>query len=82
LREQDLQEIWLESPVFKDFRTRFNVLLDELETCRGCEYQPLCTGGCPALPYNLEGTLIGRDPYSCYKFFKGEEVLRPERVES
>ncbi|MHC4598537.1 MAG: radical SAM protein [Planctomycetota bacterium] len=76
LREQDLQEIWLESPVFERFRERFDVLLDDLDTCRGCRYQPLCTGGCPSLPYYLEGELIARDPYSCYKFFKGEEVLR------
>ncbi|MHC4777523.1 MAG: radical SAM protein, partial [Planctomycetota bacterium] len=49
LREQSLKEIWLESPVFKKFRERFDVLLDDLDTCRGCRYQPLCTGGCPSL---------------------------------
>jgi SynChlorMet cassette radical SAM/SPASM protein ScmE len=76
LREQDLQAIWLESEVYEKFRSRFDVLLDDLETCKGCRYQPLCTGGCPALPYALEGKLLARDPYSCYKFFKGEEVLR------
>lgn len=76
LREKDLQEIWLRSEVFESFRKRFDVLLDDLETCRGCRYQPLCTGGCPSLPYYLEGRLLARDPYSCYKFFKGEETLR------
>ena len=76
LRERDLQDIWLNSEVFKSFRARRSVLLDDLPTCKGCRYQPLCTGGCPSLPYYLEGKLIARDPYSCYRFFKGEEVLR------
>ncbi len=76
LREKDLQEIWLESEVLTEFRKRFDVLLDDLETCKGCPYQPLCTGGCPSLPYSLEGKLLARDPYSCYKFYKGEETLR------
>jgi SynChlorMet cassette radical SAM/SPASM protein ScmE len=73
LREMDLEEIWLHSPAFEDFRRRFEVLLDDLPACRSCSYQPLCTGGCPALPFYLEGTLLARDPFSCYRLFKGEE---------
>ncbi|MCU0723757.1 MAG: radical SAM protein [Planctomycetes bacterium] len=77
LRERDLEDIWRNSEVFAEFRRRHDVLLDDLATCKGCRYQPLCTGGCPSLPYYLEGKLLARDPYSCYRFFKGEETLRP-----
>ncbi len=74
LRENDFADIWLDSAVFADFRKRFEVRLDDLDTCRGCRYQPLCTGGCPALPFYTEGTLIARDPYSCYRFYSGSEA--------
>jgi SynChlorMet cassette radical SAM/SPASM protein ScmE len=70
LNELDFAEIWHNSPVFKEFRGRFEVLLADLPHCRNCDYRPLCTGGCPAIPFYTEGTLLARDPYSCYRFFK------------
>ncbi len=80
LRDADFQEIWLRSPVFADFRSRFEVRLEDLDTCRGCRFQALCTGGCPAIPFYTEGTLLARDKYSCYRFFANLESPHPGRA--
>lgn len=74
LREQDLADIWLRSPVFEDFRRRFTVRLRDLPGCGDCPYRFQCTGGCPAVPFYTEGTLLARDPYSCYRHFRGEDA--------
>jgi radical SAM protein with 4Fe4S-binding SPASM domain len=66
-------EIWRSSAVFTAFRKRREVLLSDLQECRGCPYQALCTGGCPAAPYALYGKVVARDPSCCYRIYTGQE---------
>ncbi len=76
VREKSISEIWHSSPQIKRFRERFNKTLRDIEECADCEYKNKCTGGCPAIPFYLEGNLLGRDPLSCYKVFAGKEYLQ------
>lgn len=78
LRDSDLLDIWKNGKPFQQLRQRHSVMLQDLATCRDCAYQRLCTGGCPAVPFNLEGTILARDQYSCYRLFKGEASFRGE----
>ncbi len=75
IHEHRFREIWHSSEVFETFRKRREVLLSELEECRGCLYHPVCTGGCPAAPYVLYGTVMTRDPLGCYRIYLGEEAF-------
>jgi len=51
-------------------RKRSSVSLDEIESCNGCEYKSLCVGGCPAVSYELSGSVFNADPMSCYRIYK------------
>lgn len=73
VREKSISEIWHSSPQIKRFRERFNKTLRDVKECADCEYKIKCTGGCPAIPFYLEGNLLGRDPLSCYKVYAGME---------
>jgi SynChlorMet cassette radical SAM/SPASM protein ScmE len=70
INETPLDKIWTESETFVDFRKRTQTPLESLETCRGCEFSPLCTGGCAASAYYSEGTIFARDPDCCYKRYR------------
>jgi len=72
--EHRFGEIWREAPAFAAFRARRHLRLDELPECRDCPYTGLCTGGCPAVPYALQGKIRARDPLQCYRLFSGEET--------
>lgn len=71
--ETPLEVIWREAPLFQEFRKRFTTPITDLETCKGCDYAPRCTGGCPASSYNYYGTTMARDPQCCYKLFEEED---------
>ncbi len=73
IREKSISEIWHSSPQIKKFRNRFNKTLKDIKECADCKYKNRCTGGCPAIPFYLEGRLLGRDPLSCYKVYAGIE---------
>lgn len=73
IHEERFGEIWRSSDVFTRFRKRREVLLSNLLECRDCLYQSMCTGGCPATPYVLYGSIATRDPLSCYRIYLGEE---------
>jgi SynChlorMet cassette radical SAM/SPASM protein ScmE len=75
IHERRLGEIWRSSQLFDSFRKRREVLLSELDECRGCQYQSACTGGCPATPYALYGKVIARDPLGCYRIYSGQEAF-------
>jgi SynChlorMet cassette radical SAM/SPASM protein ScmE len=68
-----IKRIWHESVGLHYLRTRHRIPLDALEECRGCKYQPYCTGGCPATAYAATGKTTSRDPRSCYRALKGED---------
>ncbi|MGD1152469.1 MAG: radical SAM protein [Syntrophales bacterium] len=70
--ETDFQEIWTSSPIFSEMRRRASVSLDDIEECSGCGYKSLCIGGCPAVSYELSGSVFTVDPMSCYRIYKGK----------
>lgn len=73
IREKSISDIWLSSLQIKRFRNRFSKTLYDIKECAECKYKNKCTGGCPAIPFYLEGNLFGRDPLSCYKIYAGIE---------
>jgi radical SAM protein with 4Fe4S-binding SPASM domain len=56
IREQSLVDIWRNSPVLKQIRSR-----DAFEGCGECEYKYIC-GGCRARAYAYFNNLQGPDP--------------------
>lgn len=59
IHEQTIREIWYESPVLKEFR---GIDVDHSDACGGCEFRPLCNGGCRALSWIFHGRLDEFDP--------------------
>lgn len=56
IREQNLFEIWRESPILKQMRNR-----DLFKGCGECEYKYIC-GGCRARAHAYFNDLQGPDP--------------------
>jgi radical SAM protein with 4Fe4S-binding SPASM domain len=50
VREQDIKEIFLESPVMKRVR---GLKVRDLAVCSHCDFRELCNGGCRATAYNV-----------------------------
>ena len=65
LSNDDLENIWCNSPVFLKLR-RMEYLPKE---CRVCDHFNLCLGGCRAAALAYTGKLEGHDPWS--KHFRG-----------
>jgi mycofactocin biosynthetic radical S-adenosylmethionine protein MftC len=61
-------EIWRDSTVFNDFRKRWETPIDKTFECKNCEYNVICSGGCPAVSFSSEGSLFGLDYLSCKRF--------------
>jgi len=70
--QQPLEDIWLNSPVLNDFRKRMEMNLDRLQGCENCEYNFMCTGGCPAIPDSVGKGIYCYDPMSCFKVYNLE----------
>lgn len=51
----DWQEDLRKSQITSTFLRR---TVDNVKTCSSCNYRYLCGGGCPAVPYNLYGSLL------------------------
>ncbi len=67
INQDDLREVWQDHPELSKLRERRNIPLGDFEFCRGCDYINYCTGGCPALAYNLTGNEDHPDPDSCLR---------------
>jgi len=67
-----IQEAWLHSPAINVVRYRREIPLSSLPMCSDCPYIGFCAGGCPASVMTKTGKLIGVDPFSCYRYHKGE----------
>lgn len=79
VREERLADIWRNSPAMAEFRRRFSYSMENIPACASCSFKAACTGGCPAIPYQLSGTIFDRDLHSCFLHYSGEEsadVLR------
>jgi radical SAM protein with 4Fe4S-binding SPASM domain len=68
IREESFLDIWNNSKVFNDIRKKFSVTIDVLDECKDCEFNKICTGGCPATLYDITGDIWGHDHISCFKF--------------
>jgi SynChlorMet cassette radical SAM/SPASM protein ScmE len=73
VRTEPFQKIWLHSEGFTEFRKRFSRRIDSFEECRGCRFVAVCSGGCPAIPFNTGRGFEGWDPLSCYLVYTGEK---------
>jgi radical SAM protein with 4Fe4S-binding SPASM domain len=73
VKDETFQDIWLHSNGFRQFRMRYSRTMDSFAECQGCQYTPVCKGGCPAVPYNTGKGIEGWDPHSCYRVFTGEK---------
>ena len=71
--ESPIKDLWQNSTKIRDLRSRHRIQLDQLESCKDCDYQSFCTGGCPAIAYAVTGEINGRDPRSCYRALLGED---------
>ena len=71
--ETPLKTIWHESMGLQYLRSRHQIPLEHLETCKGCKYQKFCRGGCPATAYAATGKITSRDPRSCFRALLGED---------
>jgi len=69
INQDDLQEVWQNSPVLKRMRERRSIPLSDFEFCRGCDYINYCAGGCPALAYTIMGDEYHPSPDSCLRRF-------------
>jgi len=68
-----LQEVWLHHPTMTALRERTQIPISSLETCKDCEYQGFCTGGCPGGALYANGDYNTRNPMDCYRVLKGED---------
>ncbi|WP_207691029.1 SynChlorMet cassette radical SAM/SPASM protein ScmE [Desulfonema limicola] len=69
INQDSLADIWQNSPVLNQIRSRSAISLKEFEFCRGCVYIPYCTGNCPGLAYSITGQINHPSPDSCLKRF-------------
>lgn len=68
IRQEDFLEIWNNSEVFREIRKKYKIPIDKIPECKECEYNRICTGGCPATMYDITGDIWGFDAASCYKY--------------
>jgi SynChlorMet cassette radical SAM/SPASM protein ScmE len=78
INEDDLGEVWREHPDMNRMRERRNIPLSDFEFCRGCDYVNYCSGGCPALAYNIVGDEYHPSPDSCLRVFLEEGGRLPD----
>lgn len=67
INKDSLSEIWLSHPEMVAMRSRSKITLDSFEFCADCDYIPYCTGNCPALAYQLVGTVLHPSPEACLR---------------
>ena len=67
--EDDLVELWLNSPVIAEVRERYIVPLSSIQGCRECPWKEYCNGGCPGIVQEMEGSLMAVSRRGCYRDF-------------
>ena len=71
INRDSLSEVWLNSPVLNNMRSRYIPLAD-FEFCQGCDYILYCKGICPVSAYSITGELDHPDPDTCLRVFLRE----------
>lgn len=72
INEDNIIYIWQKHPEMNRLRERINISLEDIDFCTGCDYIPYCSGGCPAMAYNITGSDHNSSPDSCYRRFIGD----------
>jgi SynChlorMet cassette radical SAM/SPASM protein ScmE len=62
-----LADVWKNSPLLNELRSRNFLPLSQFAFCSGCPYMPYCTGNCPGLAYSLTGQVNQPSPDACLK---------------
>lgn len=74
IQQDDLGAAWQSGAWIQAARQRYTIPLSSLETCRDCEYQSFCTGGCPGGAVYLYDDLNARSPLDCYRLRQAEDL--------
>jgi SynChlorMet cassette radical SAM/SPASM protein ScmE len=69
------QEVWANHATMTALRQRREIPLSSLETCQDCAYQGFCAGGCPGTALYNTGDFNTRDPMSCFRVLKNEDLF-------
>lgn len=69
INRDDLRTVWREHPELKRLRERRRIPLHEFSFCRDCDYEPYCTGDCPAISFTTTGDENRPSPHGCLKRF-------------
>lgn len=69
INRDPLREVWQRAEAILSMRDRTKRTLDESHHCAGCDYQPYCTGNCPALAYTITGEVHAPSPDACLRDF-------------
>jgi SynChlorMet cassette radical SAM/SPASM protein ScmE len=69
INHDSLADIWQNSPVLNQLRSRHTIPLTGFEFCSGCQYIPYCTGNCPGLAYSITGQVNHPSPDACLRRF-------------
>ena len=78
INQDNLVDLWQKHPELKRLRTRHTISLTDFEFCKGCDYIPYCTGGCPALASTIVGEENHPSPDACLKRFLQEGGKLPD----
>ena len=82
VNQDNLREVWLNSPVLKSMRKRIEIKLSKFESCSDCKYMEFCRGGCPATAYTMFGKVnipnLAID--SCYREFLKQGGTLPPKI--
>lgn len=65
--EKELEDIWLQSKIFKTFR---KITVDNITKCKTCNKKHECLGGCKARSYMYNKKFNSHDPWMCSSFGK------------
>ena len=67
--ETPLRSIWQDHPLLQEMRNRRKIPMADVPGCRGCEWAPYCSGGCPAAEYTRTGEMNIANPECCLRQF-------------
>ena len=76
--ETPIRPMWQAHPHLRALRERRQIPMDDVVECAGCEWIRYCNGSCPAVPFDLTGSLRSPNPVDCYRRFRQEVGPVPE----
>ncbi len=69
LGQDSIPNIWKSHPVLKAMRKRSEIHVADIPFCADCEWNEVCNGSCPAIPYQMTGDLNTGNLHDCYRLF-------------